>query len=168
MKWDFFVVALIALGAAGAGRAETPPPRAKVADLAWMAGHWIGEAGTGDLSEEVWVPPAGDNMMGMWRWVGEGKAKLFELLVIVDEPDGPVFRLRHFDRAGVGWEDKDQPLNLKLIRAGREEAAFEGTEKGGMVRIAYRREGGALTVTLDRAGKPPATFRFRLSGSEKQ
>ncbi len=140
--------------------ASPAPPRPILADLAWIAGDWVGDEG-GDLSEEVWAPPAGDCMMGMWRWVSGGKVKLFEFLSIVMEDDGPVFRLRHFDRQGVGWEDKDKPLAMKVLRFEAGLVAFEGAGSKGPVRLTYRRvDADALSVTLEKGG-PPQEFRFR-------
>jgi len=41
--------------AQGGAAAPTPIP-ATLADVAFMAGHWVG-GDPGDLSEEVWSPP---------------------------------------------------------------------------------------------------------------
>src|SRR5262245_27411499 len=93
-----FIVA-IALGlsrTAGADPGGSAPGR--LTDLAWMAGHWIDEAG-GSLSEEIWAAPVADCMIGMWRYAADGKPKLFELLAIVQEDGGPVLRIRHFSPA---------------------------------------------------------------------
>jgi hypothetical protein len=103
-----------------------------------IAGHWVDES-AGDLSEETWAPPSGDCLVGMWRLVVGGKAKLYELLTITAEPDGLVLRLRHFDRSGVGWEDREHPLVLRLVRSKEGEAVFQGRETKGFLRISYRR-----------------------------
>src|SRR5687767_4764549 len=76
-----------------------PAPRSALPELAWMAGEWVDEQGA-NLTEEIWAAPAGDSMMGMWRLVSGGRVKLFEFLTLVQEEQGPVFRLRHFDRKG--------------------------------------------------------------------
>ena len=159
---------LVSLAAGGgAARAETAAPRASLADVAFIAGHWKGDLG-GSLSEEIWSAPSGDNMMGMWRLVGGGQVKLFEFLNIVQEAEGPVFRLRHFDRQGVGREEKDKPLVLKLVSSKPREAAFEGGEGAGTVRLTYRRTSDeALSVTLEKTGQPPQEFTFRLAAPLK-
>jgi hypothetical protein len=43
-------------------------PKAKIADLAWIQGRWVGE-GLGGTVEEIWSPPIGDSMLGMFRLV---------------------------------------------------------------------------------------------------
>ena len=164
MRAQAWIVTLAVLSAGGSAAAAAPAPPT-LADVAFIAGHWKGDMG-GSVSEEIWAPPAGDNMMGMWRLVGDGKVKLFEFLNIVQEADGPVFRLRHFDRRGVGWEDKDKPIVLKLVVSKPREAAFEGPESSGAgtVRLTYRRPSDdALSVTLEKTNKPPQEFTFRLA-----
>ena len=156
-------LAVLSAGAPAPGGAEPAPPT--LADVAFIAGHWKGDMG-GMVSEEIWVPPSGDNMMGMWRLVGGEKVKLFEFLNIVQEAEGPVFRLRHFDRRGVGWEEKDKPIALKLVVSKPREAAFEGPESSGAgtVRLTYRRPSDdALSVTLEKTNHPPQEFNFRLA-----
>jgi hypothetical protein len=169
MRARALMLSLAALSATAPAIAETAAPRATIADVAFIAGHWKGEAG-GSLSEEIWAPPAGDNMVGMWRLVGDGKVKLFEFLTIVQEADGPAFRLRHFDRRGIGWEDKDKPLLLKLVSWKPREATFEGRDSAdtGTVRLVYRRTSDeAMSVTLEKSNQPPQEFPFRLAAPMK-
>lgn len=161
-------VFLSASSVAAGGTAELPtatpvvPPR--LADVAWIAGHWVGETG-GDRSEEVWSAPAGDSMMGMWRWVSGGKAKVFELITLVEDASGVTYRLRHFYPDGVAWEDKDRPLTLPLVRRTDDEAVFEGTTPEGLLRLTYRKRGpDGLAVTLDK-GKGGKEFVFKREGT---
>jgi hypothetical protein len=129
--------------------------------VAWIAGHWVDDS-EGNLSEEIWAAPAGDSMMGMWRYVAGGKVRIHELLTITDEGGGPVFRLRHFDPRLVAREEKDKPLVLKLVALKDGEAAFEGPgQPTGTVRLTYRRTSpDALSVTLDKEGSSQV-FGFR-------
>lgn len=136
---------------------------AGVTDMAWLAGHWVDES-EGNLSEETWGPPSGDCLVGMWRLVIGGKAKVFELLTITTEPDGLVLRLRHFDRSGVAWEDKEHPLALKLVRSKEREAVFQGKGTEGFLRISYRRMDDALTSIVEKGASEKEAkreeFRF--------
>jgi hypothetical protein len=169
MRAQAWIVTLASLAAGQPALADTAASRPTLADVAFIAGHWKGDMG-GALSEEIWVPPAGDSMMGMWRLVAGGQVKLFEFLNIVQEAEGPVFRLRHFDRLGVGREDRDKPIVLKLVSSKPREAAFEGPESSGAgtVRLTYRRTSDeALSVTLEKASQPPQEFTFRLAAPLK-
>ncbi len=65
--------------------------------LAFMHGYWRGSL-SGEISEEIWLPPAGGAMLGTYRWVADEGVKFLELLAIAaDDAHELVFRLRHFD-----------------------------------------------------------------------
>jgi hypothetical protein len=151
--------ALLGACLAGPGFAQEPArdavPAATLAGVAWIGGHWVDRTPKG-LSEEVWTAPEGDSMLGMWRYVSGGKARVLELLAITATADGLELRLRHFDSALVAREEKAQSLVLKAIRQEPGMVAFEGPAVGGegLVRITYRKNGeDALAVTLEKAGK---------------
>jgi hypothetical protein len=135
-------------------------PKATLSDLAWMAGHWRGGE-KGDLSEEVWTAPEKDSMLGMWRYVAGGKARVFELLAVVMSDSGPLLHLRHFDPKLVAREEKDKPVVLRLVRFAPGEAEWEGVGTPEALRITYRKDGedGLLSI-LDKGGKKQE-FRFR-------
>jgi hypothetical protein len=166
----FFITALVPRMASAQRPSPPAPPapvsapsplRATVADLAWLAGHWRDETAT-DLSEEVWSAPHGDSMLGMWRWASKGQARVIELLMVRQEGDGVAFRFRHFDGTLKAWEDKDAPFVLPMIRGGPSMAVFQGrSEKGGLLRLTYTREGDALVAVLEKDDQKPQTFRFR-------
>ena len=159
------VLAVLALALSGAALAQAPAPapsRAVLADLSWMAGRWIDDSG-GNLSEEIWAAPAGDSMMGMWRYVAGTRTRIFELLTISVESGGIVMRLRHFDPELVAREDKATPVELSLIAWTLGEAVFEGPAVGapGLVRLTYRRAtDDTLTSTLEKEGRKQE-FSFR-------
>jgi hypothetical protein len=97
-------------------------------------------------------------MLGMWRLVLGGKARVLELLTLSATDEGVTLRLRHFDAALVAREEKAEALVLKAIRHAPGEVAFEGPAVGpgaqGLVRITYRKAGDdAMAVTLEKAGK---------------
>jgi Domain of unknown function (DUF6265) len=157
------VLVLASLAGAAVAQAPAPAPsRAVLTDLSWMAGRWIDDSG-GNLSEEVWTEPAGDSMMGMWRYVAGSQTRVFEILTISVEAGGIVIRLRHFDPELVAREDKATPVELSLIAWTPGEAVFEGPAAGapGLVRLTYRRAtDDTLTSTLEKGGKKQE-FSFR-------
>ena len=97
---------MVAAACAAGAQERRAARRPSLPTLAWIAGHWIDDA-DGDLSEEVWTAPAGDSMIGMWRYAAKGRLAVQELLSIADHGDGPVLRLRHFDPKMVAREEKD-------------------------------------------------------------
>jgi hypothetical protein len=100
-------------------------PRARVTDLAWLQGHWIGE-GLGGTTEEIWSPPLGNSMMGMFRLVKDGKVVFSELLFIVEDQDSLNLKLKHFDADFKGWEEKDVSRKFGLVKREGNTAFFDG------------------------------------------
>jgi hypothetical protein len=145
-----------------ASAAPQAAPAHRLADLSWLEGHWRDESG-GSLSEEIWTAPAGDSLMGMWRWAQDGKVRVLELLAIKAEDGKLVLRFRHFDPKLAAREEKDRPLVWPLIRSGPREAVFEGPEASGKetARLTYRRpDEDTLVVVLEKGGKAQE-FRYR-------
>ena len=140
---------------------SSAPVPATLADVAFMAGHWIGGEG-GDLSEEIWSAPEGDSMLGMWRYVSKGQARIYELLTLTAEGPHVVLRIRHFDPKLVAREDKERAVELRLVRKGPSEAEFAGSESDGKgsVRLTYRGAADTLTGVLEKTGSKQE-FRFR-------
>ncbi len=102
-------------------------------------------------------------MLGMWRFVAKGKARIFEILTLTAEGGGVVLRIRHFDPRLVAREEKDGAVILPLVAKGPREAVFEGMESGGKgsTRLTYRRVGeDSLVSVLEKAGSKQE-FRFR-------
>lgn len=143
-------------------RAQSAGGKTTLADLAWMAGHWVGGEG-GDLSEETWLAPAGDSMLGMWRYVAGGKTRIFEILTITAEEKGVVLRIRHFDPKLVAREEKERAVELPLVSLADRQAVFEGPEYNvkGTVRLSYRRPTeDSLVGVLEKEGtRQEFTFR---------
>jgi len=115
--------------------------------LAWMRGTWLAHQG-GDVLEEIWSAPAGDSLMGMFRWAKQGKAWMFELITVTADDHGVVFRLKHFDRTLVGWEEKGEALTYPLLRQGEREAVFENPERDHPRRFIYRSPNPDTLVVL--------------------
>lgn len=148
MKKLFFIT--ICLAAAAVSCAQTPF-KAKISDLGFIAGNWAMKHEWGDMDEN-WSTPMGDNMMGSYRCVNNGKIVFYEFMVIEQTDSVPVMRLRHFGPGSIGWEDKDTPNVYPLVKLGAEQAVFERPDK--KLRLIFRRKGPEqLTVVLEQEDK---------------
>ncbi|MGQ9814194.1 MAG: DUF6265 family protein [Candidatus Roseilinea sp.] len=100
-------------------QATSPAPlRATIDDLAWLAGSWYGHAGD-DPIDEHWSAPAGGVMIGMFRWLKQGRLCMYEVLAIEPEASGGlVLRLKPFHEGLVAWEGGGQESGARLS-AGR-------------------------------------------------
>lgn len=118
--------------------AGATPPQATLADMAWLAGRWVGAA-LGGEAEEIWSPPEAGSMMGMYRLVRDGKPVFYEFQTLVEENGSLMLRLKHFNRDLTGWEEKEQTVEFPHVALGEGIVQFEG--------LSFHREGEAkLTV----------------------
>ena len=154
---------LCALSIAGQGHAQekltehtftrspgTPGLTAAVEDMAWLAGHWVGEA-LGGTVEEIWSPPRGGAMMGMFRLVKDGKTVFYELMTIVPENGSLALRLKHFNADLTGWEEKKDTVDFPLVEVADDAFHFDGLsfrpEGNDRVRIHLAMRGRDGTVS---------------------
>ena len=94
-------------------------------NLSWLAGYWSGEKWDG-IIEEIWAPAEGNSMIGMFRFVKDGKISFTELCYLVEENDSVNLKLKHFDYNLHGWEEKSKTVDFKFIKSGINEIEFEG------------------------------------------
>lgn len=111
-----------------ASRPVPEPDDVRMPDLSFIEGHWVTELGSDQL-EEIWSAPTGDSLVGMFRWIKDGKVWIVELMTIRKEESGIIFRFRHFSNELVPWEPKEAPLTFKLTSFQEGEAVFENPEQ---------------------------------------
>jgi hypothetical protein len=131
-------------------------PPATIAEMAWLTGHWTGNALSG-LTEELWTPPRDGVILGTFRLIINGKPIIYEILTVVEENGSLVIRLKHFDAKLVGWEEKDKPVEFKFVGKKDDVIHFEG--------MAFKPEGkDNVTVYLAIGNKDGSireeTFRY--------
>ena len=136
--------------------AGAPRPKATLADMAWLSGHWTGSA-LGGFVEEIWSEPRGGAMMGMFRHLRDGKPTFYEFLTIVEVDGSLALRLKHFNPDHTGWEEKAQVREFPLIAIRDGIYHFEG--------MAFRPAGDEVTVWLAIQQKDKSVreevFRYR-------
>lgn len=94
-------------------------------ELAWIAGHWGGDAFGGQI-EEAWFSPAGRSMSGSFRLVRDGLAVMYELLLLEQDDDGEIYyRFKHVSRGWVPWEETR--LEYRLTALEGRKATFRST-----------------------------------------
>ncbi|HEV7383012.1 MAG TPA: DUF6265 family protein [Dyadobacter sp.] len=124
--------------------------KASVNDLGFMTGTWQVKHEWGDM-EEFWGAPIGNSMVSSFRCVKDGKPVFYEFVVIEQEEDVPVMKLRHFNPGSIGWEEKDAPLEYPLISLTDKKAVFEARDK--KVRLIYSIIAGKMEVVLEEQNK---------------
>ena len=153
----------LAAHAVAHGSDETPSPsvvKASIADVAWIAGEWAREDDK-DRLEETWSRPRGDSMIGMFRWLKDGKVWIYELFTIREERGTLVFRFRHFGNDMSSWEPKSEPLTYQLASFGDDEVVFENPSSDSHRRYTFYRPD--LNTLVVRVG---ALRQGKISSSE--
>lgn len=132
---------------------EPNMPPAKIEDMAWLAGHWLGE-GLGGISEEMWTPPAAGEMLGMYRSTKDDQVVFYELLTIIEQNNSLVMRLKHFTPKFIGWENKDDFLVWPLRQINEFRANFGGLD--------IRRQNDELFMSLKLRNKDGKTWQEKF------
>ena len=140
--------------------------KAAIKDLSFISGHWTLQHEWGDM-EEVWSAPMGNNMMGSYRCVKEGKVVFYEFMVIEQKDSVPVLYLRHFGPGSVAWEEKEAPGIYTLVLLQKGKAQFKEKDSGTTLTFT-RQSPTQLQIVLDSKtseGTPEkVVFDFRLKG----
>ena len=101
------------------------PVKATLGDVKFLVGHWKGE-GFGGICELVWIDSAGGAMLGMFRVVKDDAVSFQELMNVVASNGSLLLRVKHFDGAMVGWEEKQGHMAFNLVKLDKQTAWFDG------------------------------------------
>ena len=152
--------------------ARAPSPsgiESVIADAAFLAGDWSAsrsnDRGGKEFTQEVWTAPAGNNMMGMFRWVNAtGSPIVFEILTIVEEQGSLVLRLRHQTARGVAWEDKENPAWFTLASKTATRLEFidsgESNDLSACIYECPTPDTLVITVKFDNSDNPDLVFNL--------
>lgn len=143
-----------------------PAAKATIQQVAFIAGQWTGTLGDRHI-EQHWMTPVGTSMVAAYRNVQGTDPKLYELLVIEQEGDGLVLRIKHFNPGPglAGRQPQGESVNHRLVKVDGQTAVFEGTGENP-TRVTFTRKGpDALDIVVARArdGKIAETvFPYKL------
>ncbi len=124
-------------------------PRATLADVAWLQGHWRGPA-LGGVSEEYWMDPIGGAMPGLFRATVEGEVLFYEVFALTEHEGSLVLRLKHFNGDMTGWEDKEEMVRFRLVHVEPGLIQFNSltyrleTDNRMLIHVAVRQNDGEL------------------------
>lgn len=155
----FIAAASLAADKPHSGKKPSSPSSdaaSQLASLSWMEGVWVRQQGK-DTLEESWFAPNGDSMVGMFRWMKDGKLWMIEMMTITIDDGQLVFRLRHFDRKQTPKEEKNAPMTCKLKSIADREVAFERIDgkKAGSGYVISSSGPDNYEVSLLEPGSPP-------------
>ena len=114
-------------------------PIAKISDMSWYVGRWVGEGFGGEL-EENFGPAMGNSMIGSFRMIQKGQPIFYEFVAIVEEDNTLAYKVKHFNPDLTGWETKDKYVSFPLVKMGEQIAWFDG--------MTIKRVADELTIYL--------------------
>jgi len=137
MRIGFGVVGLMLL-ASGSGWSQT----SELTSLQWLAGCWEGRRGP-VVTLEMWMPPAGNLMLGASRTVSDGKVRSTERLSLAVEDDRLVYTAFPSDQAEARF------TSVEVTDSG---FVVENPTHDFPRRISYRRAGDSLLAWIEGPG----------------
>lgn len=152
-------------GAAAAQETRTAdggaPPRARIADLAWIAGTWEGEGISGP-AREVYSAPLGGQIAGHFTQTRNGAVTFHEFITIAERDGSIEYRIKHFNSDHTGWEERNQVQRFRLVAVESDAWYFDG--------LTLRRDGDNGLISAVRVTNPDGTsrelvFRYRRIGA---
>ena len=142
----------LSLVAPGLTAQGSPPVRASIAQLSWLAGAWTG--GGGPLSiEERWGSPAGGTMLGVSQTIKGDQMVAFEFLRIAERDGTLVY---------IAQPNGRPPTEFRLATITADSATFENKAHDFPKVIAYtKKSDGTLEARVSDGGQKGETFSFR-------
>jgi len=105
-----------------------------LSDIEFLSGHWEATR-NGNLVEAFWTEPEGDNIVGVVRIIGDGRAVLYEIFAIEMTDTGLEIKVKHFRPGLIGVEEKDEFDHYTFLESSNGRALFQ--KQGEDVRISY-------------------------------
>ena len=112
---------------------QTTSPPARLADLTWLCGPWVGALGD-QIAEENWSKPSGGSMSTMVRLTGNNETIMLELILIRETEDTLIAHLRQFGPTLELRLEQDMPL----VEIGENRISFIGPSDSSLTRLTYR------------------------------
>lgn len=113
----------------------------KIADLAWMTGHWAATI-DGVAMEELWSDPRGGLLLGLHRDISK-KGTSFEFLRIAETKDGIAY---------LAQPGGQPPTPFKLTESANQRVVFANPEHDFPKRIIYWMKDAKLCARVEGDG----------------
>ena len=131
-------------------------PNASLTNIDWLTGHWKGEA-FGGIAEEIWSPPLGGTMMFSFKLVADNKVSFYELGHIKEVDGTLILQLKHFTGDLIGWEEKGDTVDFKLVKAEADILYFDDFT---IERISDKKVNMYVVIGNEDGSKEEAKFEY--------
>ena len=137
-KFRVLIPAIACVFASASPSAESP-----VRSFSWLSGHWCLQEGA-RLTEEFWLPDAGDVALGVSRTIESGKTTSVEFMRI---------ETRNASTNFIATLEGQPPTPFELTQAGDGWVRFENPRHDFPRRVAYRRTPAGLHAEIAGPGR---------------
>ena len=118
--------------------------------LAWLTGNWEGPRKNGGTLEETWLPPRGNTVTAIVRFIQENRTDFVEIINIEKKDDSLELRLRMFTPTLEPARNKSKPMVLKLSKIEPSRVEFEGVSDGALRKLCYEKVSSDLfTIEIE-------------------
>lgn len=127
---------------------------ARISQLEWLGGSWIGSAGQ-TVFEERWTPPAGGSMLAVSRTLRNGVMNAFEFICIVERDGGLVY---------TAMPNGRQPAtDFTLTKVEARSVTFENPAHDfpKMIQYTLKPDGALEAIVSGDPAQKPQVFTFR-------
>lgn len=132
--------------------AAADPPRATIAEAAWLVGAWRGAGVRGAPALESYSAAAAGQISGHFEQLdSDGRVAFYELLQVAEWNGSLVYRLKHFDAELKGWEERDAVEQFALVAVAPVALHFDG--------LSFYRKGADRLRVVVRMDAPDAPSR---------
>jgi len=121
----FILILLVSISAYSQIIDENESPKTAINDASWLSGYWQGK-GLGGITEEIWSKPSAGSMVGVFKLVVNNKIKFYEIITLYEENNSLLMRIKHFTNDLIAWEEKDETVDFKLVKAEKNKLIFDG------------------------------------------
>ncbi|MFX0210252.1 MAG: DUF6265 family protein [Candidatus Hodarchaeota archaeon] len=127
-----------------------------------LYGNWQGKIGD-DLIDEYWSIHQANSMMGMFRWIKDGKISLYELMVIDNVGDKIVLKIKHFNSDLTGWEEKMDFVHYVLVDVTDSEIIFGSDDPNEKGRLIYKKLSENKLISILEMSKSDQILKFEFN-----
>ncbi len=104
-------------------------PAVSVDDFAWLTGEWEGTGPSGAVAQIDYMSPSRGVLPAVFRLLDDDRVVVLEMATLVEEHDGLVMYVRHFDPALVPLEE-ERAIRLRLVERDGDTYHFRNTNEG--------------------------------------
>lgn len=92
----------------------------------------------GGSGDEIYSPPSGGSIIGLFRYVKDGKLNLTEILQYEIENGIIVLRLKHFEPGLKGREEKNDSIEFRQVSRKYGEFSMKAELKNMTITLVYK------------------------------